>query len=54
MYDSHGCSIQVWGEAAKCADSRGDLAVAATAMYVLLVTQTNASWASEHDTAFIR
>jgi len=47
--------LQVWAEAARCGSKRGsDSTLAAAAMYVLQVTQGNALWASEHDTAFIR
>ena len=46
---------QAWAEAARAPSTSGsDGALAAAAMYVLQVTQANALWASEHDTAFIR
>ena len=54
MDDGNLLTMQVWGDAVKGADRSRDPALAAAAMYVLLVTQANPLWASEHDTAFIR
>ena len=46
--------MQDWCEAAKSQGRSKDAGMAASAMYVLQVTQTSPMWASEHDTAFIR
>ncbi|CAL5224111.1 g6743 [Coccomyxa viridis] len=46
-------SLQDWCDAAKSQGRSTDAGLAASAMYVLQVTQTSPMWASEHDTAFI-
>jgi hypothetical protein len=46
--------LQAWAEAAKATQRHSEGALAAAAMYVVQVTQANALWASEHDSAFVR
>lgn len=47
-------NLQSWCDAAKGKGRATEAGLAASAMYVLQVTQASPMWASEHDTAFIR
>ncbi len=52
------CSLQGWMAAVQASRDKGvtTAAVAAAAMFVLVVTRTNDEWASwsEHDNMFVR